>query len=240
MNDLVNISNGWAAVIQSPWLMVGITVAGFQIGVSVYKHSKHSPLLQPVLIGLLVTISALLALGISFSQYRQGADMIYQLLGPVTVALAVPMYTRLAYIRRSAFAVVTALIIGGGMATLSAIAFMWLADADTAMLATTSTKSITGAIAMQVAEGIGGYGALAAVIVLVTGVAGAVVAPWLFSWLKIESDAAQGFALGVAAHAVGTARAFEISETAGAFAALGMSLMGMVCAVVIPLIYSLL
>lgn len=117
---------------------------------------------------------------------------------------------------------------------------MWLADADAAMLATASTKSITGAIAMQVAEGIGGYGALAAVIVLVTGVAGAVVAPWLFKRLDIESEAAQGFALGVAAHAVGTARAFEISETAGAFAALGMSLMGMVCAIVIPLVASVL
>lgn len=234
----INVYDGWETVIQSPWLMVGITIAGFQIGSALYKRSHHSPLLQPVLIGLLITIAALVTLDISFAEYRSGADMIYQLLGPVTVALAVPMYTRLAYIRRSAVAVITALTLGGSLAVLSAVGFMWVAGADAAMLATTSTKSITGAIAMQVAEGIGGYGALAAVIVLVTGVAGAVVAPWLFKRLDIESEAAQGFALGVAAHAIGTARAFEISETAGAFAALGMSLMGMVCAIAIPLIAS--
>lgn len=231
----MDIQAGWNAVVSSPWLMVGITVAGFHIGSQVYQKSKHSPLLQPVLIGLLITIGSLLILGIPFSAYREGADMIYQLLGPVTVALAVPMYTRLAYIRRSALPVLLALTIGGGIAVASAVLFMWVSGADYAMLVTSSTKSITGAIAMQVAEEIGGYGALAAVIVLVTGVAGAIVAPMLFKLLDIRSEAAQGFALGVCAHAVGTARAFEISETAGAFAALGMSLMGIACAVLIPL-----
>lgn len=231
----MNWENGWSAVLQSPWLMVGITVAGFHIGSKIYNAFNKTPVLHPVLIGLLVTICCLVTLGISFQQYREGADMIYQLLGPVTVALAVPMYTRLAYIRTAAVAVTVGLLLGGGLAVISALAFMWLAGADAAMLATTSTKSVTGAIAMQVAEGIGGYGALAAVIVLVTGVAGAIVAPPVFKLLKIESEAAQGFALGVAAHAVGTARSFEISETAGAFAALGMSLMGIACAILIPL-----
>ncbi|MDD9892603.1 MAG: LrgB family protein [Gammaproteobacteria bacterium] len=231
----MNWENGWSAVLQSPWLMVGMTVAGFHIGSKIYNAFNKTPVLHPVLIGLLVTIGCLVTLGISFQQYREGADMIYQLLGPVTVALAVPMYTRLAYIRKAAVAVSVGLLIGGGLAVISALAFMWLAGADAAMLATTSTKSVTGAIAMQVAEGIGGYGALAAVIVLVTGVAGAIVAPPVFKLLNIESEAAQGFALGVAAHAVGTARSFEISETAGAFAALGMSLMGIACAILIPL-----
>ena len=231
----MNWENGWSAVLQSPWLMVGMTVAGFHIGSKIYNAFNKTPVLHPVLIGLLVTIGCLVTLGISFQQYREGADMIYQLLGPVTVALAVPMYTLLAYIRKAAVAVSVGLLIGGGLAVISALAFMWLAGADAAMLATTSTKSVTGAIAMQVAEGIGGYGALAAVIVLVTGVAGAIVAPPVFKLLNIESEAAQGFALGVAAHAVGTARSFEISETAGAFAALGMSLMGIACAILIPL-----
>jgi len=232
---MIDLQAGWNAVLASPWLMVGITVAGFHVGSKLYQRFNHSPLLQPVLIGLIVTIGCLVLLGIPFSAYRQGADMIYQLLGPVTVALAVPMYTRLAYIRRSAAPVLLALSLGGGIAVISAVLFMWVAGADYAMLVTSSTKSITGAIAMQVAEEIGGYGALAAVIVLVTGVAGAIVAPMLFKLLDIQSEAAQGFALGVCAHAVGTARAFEISETAGAFAALGMSLMGIVCAVLIPL-----
>ena len=236
----MDLQAGWQSILNSPWLMVGITVAGFHIGSALYNRFNKTPLLHPVLIGLLVTIACLVALGISFADYRQGADMIYQLLGPVTVALAVPMYTRLAYIRRAAGAVLIGLFIGGGLAVISALLFMWLADADAAMLATTSTKSVTGAIAMQIAEGIGGYGALAAVIVLVTGVAGAIVAPYTFKLLKIESEAAQGFALGVAAHAVGTARSFEISETAGAFAALGMSLMGIVCALLIPLAFTLL
>ncbi len=234
----MNLTAGWQTVLESPWLMVGITVAGFQIGSKIYNHFNKAPALHPVLIGLTVTIGCLVTLGISFQQYRAGADMIYQLLGPVTVALAVPMYTRLAYIRRAAFSVGAGLFIGGGLAVLSAIGFMWAAGANSAMLATTSTKSITGAIAMQVAEGIGGSAALAAVIVLVTGVAGAIVAPAIFKLFNIKSEAAQGFALGVSAHAVGTARSFEISETAGAFAALGMSLMGIACAILIPLVAS--
>jgi predicted murein hydrolase (TIGR00659 family) len=234
----MNLQAGWETVLNSPWMMVGMTVAGFHIGSKLYNHFGKTPVLHPVLIGLAITIGCLVTLGISFQEYRQGADMIYQLLGPVTVALAVPMYTRLAYIRQAATAVTVALLIGGGLAVLSALGFMWIAGADAAMLATTSTKSITGAIAMQVSEGIGGSGALAAVIVLVTGVAGAIVAPAIFKALKIDSEAAQGFALGVSAHAVGTARSFEISETAGAFAALGMSLMGIVCAILIPLFAS--
>lgn len=237
---MISFSAGWQTVLASPWLMVGITVAGFQIGSLLYNRFNKTPVLHPVLIGLIVTISALVLLNVSFSEYRAGADMIYQLLGPVTVALAVPMYTRLAYIRKSALAVGVGLLLGGGAAVLSALLFMYLAGADVAMLATTSTKSVTGAIAMQLAEGLGGYGALAAVIVLVTGVAGAILAPLIFRLCHIRSEAARGFALGVAAHAVGTARSFEISETAGAFAALGMSLMGIVCAILIPLGFALL
>lgn len=234
----MDIQAGWQNVIASPWFMVGLTVAGFHIGSKIYNRFGKAPALHPVLIGLSITILCLSALGLSFAQYRQGADMIYQLLGPVTVALAVPMYTRLAYIRRAAPAVIVALFCGGGLAVASALAFMAIAGADAHMLATTATKSVTGAIAMQVSEGIGGSGALAAVIVLVTGVAGAILAPPLFKLLNVQSEAAQGFALGVAAHAVGTARSFEISETAGAFAALGMSLMGIVCAILIPLFAS--
>jgi putative effector of murein hydrolase len=99
-------------------------------------------------------------------------------------------------------------------------------------------KSVTTPIAMGIAEKIGGHPSLAAVMVIVTGILGAMVAQTLYRWLNIRDDAVAGFSLGVAAHGIGTARAFQMSETMGAFAALGMGLNGLLTAVALPGIVS--
>ena len=99
-------------------------------------------------------------------------------------------------------------------------------------------KSVTTPIAMGVAERIGGIASLTAVLVIVTGIVGAVLAPTLFRLLRVQEDAIQGFALGVAAHGIGTARAFQISEQAGAFAALAMGLNGAITALLLPALLS--
>jgi len=161
------------------------------------------------------------------------------LLGPATVALAVPLYLNLRRIRQLFWPTFTTLVIGGLFATVACLALGWWFGAEHMILMTMAPKSVTSPIAMLVAEQIGGVAALAAVFVLITGVIGAIFGPALLSRFGVLSPEARGMALGVTAHAVGTSVALQESDECGAFAALAMSLMGVATAVFLPLAVSL-
>ncbi|MOA17715.1 Holin-like protein CidB [compost metagenome] len=96
-------------------------------------------------------------------------------------------------------------------------------------------KSATMPIAMLVAEQWGGIASLTAVLVMLTGVVGTALGPLLLGWAGVASPAARGLSYGINAHAIGTVRALEEGDECGAFAALGMSLMGILIAVLLPL-----
>jgi len=161
------------------------------------------------------------------------------LLGPATVALAVPLYLNLRRIRQLFWPIFTTLMIGGVFATGLVVGLAWWFGAEHMMLMTLAPKSVTSPIAMLVAEQIGGVAALAAVFVLITGVIGAICGPALLQLLGVHSPEARGMALGMTAHAVGTSVALHESEECGAFAALAMSLMGVATAVFLPLAVTL-
>src|SRR5690606_8758036 len=161
------------------------------------------------------------------------------LLGPTTVALAVPLFLNLRRIRQLFWPVLITLLVAGVVATALGVLLAWLFGAERMMLMTLAPKSVTSPIAMLVAEQIGGVAALAAVFVLITGVLGAICGPELLKRIGVHHPAAQGMALGLTAHAVGTARALQDSEESGAFAALAMSLMGVATAVLLPLAVAL-
>ena len=135
--------------------------------------------------------------------------------------------------------VLITLVLAGVVATVLGVGLGWLFGVDQQMLMTLAPKSVTSPIAMLVAAEIGGVAALAAVFVLITGVLGAMCGPELLRRIGVHHPAAQGMALGITAHAVGTARALQESEESGAFAALAMSLMGMLTAVLLPLVIAL-
>jgi putative effector of murein hydrolase len=120
------------------------------------------------------------------------------------------------------------------------VALAWAFGADEMILMTLAPKSVTSPIAMLVAEQIGGVVALAAVFVMITGVLGAILGPELLRRFGVQHPAARGIALGLTAHAVGTAQALQESDECGAFAALAMSLMGVMTAVLLPLAVALL
>ncbi len=157
------------------------------------------------------------------------------MLGPATVALAVPLFLNLKRIRQLFWPTLITLSIGGLVATVMGVGLAWAFGAEHMMLMTMAPKSVTSPIAMLVAEQIGGVAALAAVFVLITGVIGATLGPELLRRVGVRHPAAQGMALGITAHAVGTARALQEGEECGAFAALAMSLMGVATAVLLPL-----
>ncbi|WP_407926668.1 LrgB family protein [Aquipseudomonas guryensis] len=226
------------AVIHHPLFGVGITLAVYQLSLAVYEKTRWV-FLQPVLVSMTVLIGVLLFCGLSYAEYRDSTFLLSVLLGPTTVALAVPLFLNLRRIRQLFWPVLITLLVAGVLATALGVLLAWLFGAERMMLMTLAPKSVTSPIAMLVAEQIGGVAALAAVFVLITGVLGAICGPELLRRIGVHHPAAQGMALGLTAHAVGTARALQESEESGAFAALAMSLMGVVTAIALPLVVAL-
>lgn len=233
----------WQAVIHHPLFGLGLTLATYQLALTVYEKTRWAllrPMLQPVLLSMLLVIGVLLACGLSYAEYQRSAQLLMILLGPATVALAVPLYVNLRRIRQLFWPTLLTLLIAGVLATALGMLLAWLFGAERMILMTIAPKSVTTPIAMLVAEQIGGVAALAAVFVMLTGVLGAMCGPEVLRLIGVRHPAAVGMALGLTAHAVGTARALQEDEESGAFAALAMSLMGLTTAVFLPLLVSLL
>ena len=226
------------AVVHHPLFGVGVTLAVYQLALAAYERTRWF-FLQPVLVSMTVLIGVLLLSGLTYQEYRESTFLLSVLLGPTTVALAVPLFLNLRRIRQLLWPTLITLLLAGTFATVLGVALAWAFGAERMMLMTLAPKSVTSPIAMLVAEQIGGVAALAAVFVLITGVLGAICGPELLRRIGVRHPAAQGMALGITAHAVGTARALQESEESGAFAALAMSLMGMLTAVVLPLAVAL-
>ena len=224
----------WQAIAHHPLFGVGLTLAAYQLSISLYEKTRLM-FLQPVLVSMALVIAVLVPLGIGYEEYRQSTTLLTLLLGPATVALAVPLFLNLKRIRQLFWPTLITLFIGGLVATVMGVGLAWAFGAEHMMLMTMAPKSVTSPIAMLVAEQIGGVAALAAVFVLITGVIGATLGPELLRRVGVRHPAAQGMALGITAHAVGTARALQEGEECGAFAALAMSLMGVATAVLLPL-----
>lgn len=156
------------------------------------------------------------------------------LLGPATVALAVPLFEQANRLRQLLLPLLGALVTGALSATLSAIGLAWALGASRKTLASLAPKSVTTPVAMGIAEKLGGLPSLTAVLVVSTGIVGAATARFLFDAMRIRDPIVRGFALGVTAHGIGTARAFRVSEEMGAFAGLAMGLAALFSAVTLP------
>lgn len=229
----------WQAVSQHPLFSVGITLGAYQLAATLYERTRWI-FLQPFLVAMLLVIAVLLATGIPYERYRQNTWLLSVFLGPATVALAVPLFLNVRRLRELFGPIMLTLLIGGTFATLLGVGLAWWFGADRQLLMTLAPKSVTSPIAMLVADQIGGIAALAAVFVLITGVLGALFGLPLMRLCGIRHAAARGMAMGLTAHAVGTAQALQESEECGVFAALAMSLMGVLTAVLMPLAVSLL
>lgn len=228
----------WQALIHHPLFGLGITLGGYQLAVAGYERTR-SMLLQPVLFSMSVLVAVLLLTGLDYAEYSASVTPLTLLLGPTTVALAVPLYLNLRRIRQLFMPILVTLLVAGVFATVSGVLLGWLLGAERLVLMTLAPKSVTSPIAMLVADEIGGVAALAAVFVMITGVLGAMFGPALLDLARVRHPAARGMAMGMTAHAVGTSRALQEGEECGAFSALAMSLMGVATAVLLPLLIAL-
>jgi predicted murein hydrolase (TIGR00659 family) len=230
------ISELWVYLSASPLLGLTITLLAYQGAFWLYQRSGGNPLVNPVLIAVSMLVLLLWLTATSYETYFAGAQLVHFLLGPATVALAIPLYTQIRRVRAMLLPVIVGLIAGSLTAVLSAVMIGRLFGASASTQLSLAPKSVTTPIAMGVAERIGGIPSLTAVLVIVTGIIGAVAARYVFDALKLRDPAIRGFAIGVASHGIGTARAFQVSEQSGAFAALAMGLNGALTALLVPLL----
>ena len=230
----------WVYLAASPLLWLGMTLAVYLAGQWLFRRSGGRALFNPVALAIILLVSLLLLTGTPYTTYFSGAQFIHFLLGPATVALAIPLYLHWDRVRRLFLPLLAGLLTGSLTAILSAMGIAWLLGGSRQTLLSLAPKSVTTPVAMGIAEKIGGLPSLTAVMVIVTGVIGAVAAPALLKTLRIQDDAVKGFAIGVAAHGIGTARAFQISSLAGAFAGLAIGLNALLTALLAPLMASLL
>lgn len=232
-DEIVDI---WVYLSATPLLWLAATFVVFQGAILVHRRLGSNPVLHPVLLAMGALMLILLVTGTSYDTYFEGAQFIHFMLGPATVALAIPLFDHRQAIRRLLLPLIVSGVVGASTAALSAIAVGWALGADRLTLLSLAPKSVTSPIAMGVTEKLGGLPSLTAALVLITGSLGCILAPPIIRLLGIQDDKVKGFAMGLAAHGFGTAQAFGISATAGAFAGLGLSMAGVITAVILPLV----
>ena len=238
MND--GLQEIWVYLSTTPLLGLTITLCAYVLGYRLYRKCRFNPLVNPVLIAVLLLVPLLLVSDTPYSRYFDGAQFVHFMLGPATVALAIPLYRYFHLVRRSAPAIGVALVCGSITAVLSAVGIAWLLGASRETLLSLAPKSVTTPVAMGIAEQIGGLPSLTAVLVILSGITGAVLGTGTLNLIRVRDWRARGIAMGVASHGIGTARAFNVNELAGAFSSLAMGLNALATAVLVPALIALL
>ena len=229
----------WVYLSTGPLLWLALTLAAYAVADGIARAFKRHPLANPVLIAVALVIAALEVSRTPFPVYFEGAQFVHFLLGPATVALAIPLVENWERVKRSAVPILIALVAGSLTAIVSAVGIAALFGAPRPILASIAEKSVTTPIAMGISEKIGGIPSLTVVLVILTGVIGAIMVTPLMNALRIRDYAARGFAAGVASHGIGTARAFQVNDLAGTFSGLAMGLNGILTALILPLLAQL-
>jgi len=224
----------WVYLSASPLLWLSVTLLAYLAAFGLYRRAGDNPLLNPVALAVALLIGVLLATGTPYATYFEGAQFVHFLLGPATVALAVPLYRQLGRLRRLWLPVAVAVVVGVSVAALSAVVLAALLGGSVETQLSLAPKSVTAPVAMGIAEKIGGLPSLTAVLVVATGILGAVTGTRLLAWCGVHDDAVRGIAMGVTSHGIGTARAFQVGPAMGAFSGLGMALSAFATALLVP------
>jgi putative effector of murein hydrolase len=219
--------------------LVLLTMSAYALARTLYLHHQH-PLVQPVFLGASVIIGVLLLSGRSFDGYRAAKDVLAWFLGPVTVALAVPVYKQRARLRVAALPLVGGVALGAASTITAVLMLAVLAQVDDHVLPALAVKSVTAPIAIELARLQGGEPSLAATFAIITGTLGAMFGPALLTHCGVTDPVARGIALGTASHGQGTAAALLEGETAGAMSSLAMAGAAVFTAAIAPVYIPLL
>ena len=237
MNEVTRLYEIWVYLQAEPLFWLTLTVGSYLLADYIYRASGLFPLFNPVAISILFVSGSLIIFDIDYERYFSGAKFIHFLLGPATVALAVPIYLNWKLISAKRIAIISSMILGSIFAILITAFISFIVQLDPTLAKSLLPRSVTAPIAMGVSEVIGGEPSLTAILTVMTGIVGAAFGTFLFDLFKIKNMAARGFAFGLASHGIGTARALTKDKKAGAFAALAMGLSGIATAILLPLLF---
>lgn len=240
MSEKHSIVEIWVYLSGSPLFALFITLAAYQVGLTIYKRTTQNPLANPVAIAILIVATTIQLIGMPYSTYFEGAQFIHFLLGSATVSLAIPIYRGLSSLKGRSPPIIASLCTGGIVSIVSAVEIAQFLGADSSITGAMYPKSVTAPIAMGIAERIGVSPTLTAIFAVSTGILGAILAPFVLNVLGVKAWWQRGFAIGIGAHGIGTSRAFSIHPEAGTYASLAMGMNGVISAVAIPMIYHLL
>lgn len=234
------LADVWVYLSATPLLGLTVTLVVYQGAFWIYRRANFHPLLNPVALSVAALVGILMLTGTPYQDYFEGAQFVHFLLGPATVALAFPLYEHRRVVLRALAPMLVALVVGSVVALASALAVAAAFGLPRDILIAIAPKSVTAAVAMGITETLGGEPALTAVLVILTGILGAVMVTPLMNAFGIRDWRARGFAAGLASHGIGTARAFQVHPLAGTFAGIAMGLNALLTALLVPAALALL
>lgn len=224
------------ALLHSPLFAITLSLGAYLISNAAYQRCNKPALLHPVFAGAALVAICLIGFNIPFDSYQSGNAFLLFCLNTTTVALAVPLYRCSSLMRKAALPVLITTLLGATVACASAILIAIALGATDSTIVSLSPKSVTTPIALALSKEMGGIATVAAGAVILTGITAISLGPPLLRMLKVEDDRVWGFCLGLTGHGIGTARAFERSQVAGAFASLGLGLTGLSTALALPFV----
>jgi predicted murein hydrolase (TIGR00659 family) len=230
----------WVFLSKSPLLWLTVTLLTYAIADAMSLATRRNPLVNPVLHSIWFIGAILLLTGTPYTAYFEGAQFVHFLLGPATVALAVPLYENRKMVLAAILPMLVALVVGSVTAIVSVVLLSEAAGLPRVVTMSLAPKSVTAGVAMGISESLGADPSLTAVSVVLTGIMGAIIVTPLMNRAGITDFRARGFAAGIAAHGIGTARAFQVDLVAGVFAGIAMSLNALVTSLLVPVAVTLL
>lgn len=233
---MTNVASLWSYLAATPLIWLTTTILAYLVADGLARRLGNPPWANPVLMSVLLIAPVLWWTQTDYKTYFEGAQFIHFLLGPATVALALPLWDNRDTIRTSVAPILLALIVGSLVAAGSAILLARAFGLPMEVLLSLAPKSTTAPVALGISEALGGIPALTAVLVILTGIIGAVTVTPVMNMLRITDWRARGFAVGVAAHGIGTARAFQVNPVAGAYAGIAMALNALLTSLIVPLL----
>lgn len=229
----------WVYLGASPLLWLLLTVGVYVLALRGQRALGGSPWANPVLLSVAVLVTVLVLTGTPYERYFDGAQFVHFLLGTATVALAVPLRRQWPQVRAALTPALLTLLAGNAVGALIAMGIVRAFGAPDALLASIAPKGVTAPVAMAVAERLGGLPSLTAVLVIASGILGATMATPLLNAARVTDWAARGLAVGMTAHGIGTARAFQVNAVAGTFAGLAMATSTVLTSALVPVLVTL-
>lgn len=226
-------------LISTPAFGIVLTIVGYALGLWIKEKSK-SVFANPILIALMFIAGFLTMTGIPYEAYQVGGNAIHYLLGPLTVMLGLMLYRQRQLIQKHFLSLIIGIISGVITSFITILVLGKLLGVDMEMITSLMPKSITTPMALSLVDIIGGNPAITVVMVIITGIFGALIAPLMVLWFPKLHKVAVGVGIGTAAHAVGTSKALELGETEGALSSAAIGLAGLITVLLVPLLLSVL